>query len=97
MKGNSTEISDLALSINTPHYFLLDDELIVFSPAKQEYFGIAGAARLVFDALIEAAGRATERDIRQQIGATHTLTPAAIEHIRNAIGSLLELEVLHEQ
>ncbi len=97
MKGNSIEIADLALSINTPHYFLLDDELIVFSPAKQAYFGIGGAARLVFDAVIEAAGSTTERDIQRQISTSHTLTPAAMEQIRDAIGSLLELEVLHEQ
>jgi hypothetical protein len=97
MRGNSTESTDIALSINTPDYFLLDDELIVFSPAKQEYFGIGGAARLVFDALVKAAGSATGRDIELQIGASHTLTPTAMEQIRDAIGSLLELGVLHEQ
>src|ERR1700687_4907442 len=97
MKENSIEVTDLALSINTAHYFLLDDELIVFSPAKQEYFGIGGAAQLVFDAVVEAAGSITEQDIRPKIGTRYEMTPAAVEHIRDAIGSLLELEVLHEQ
>jgi hypothetical protein len=97
MRGGETGKSDISLSINTPDYFLLDDELIVFSPAKQEYFGIGGAARLVFDAVVEAAGRTTERDIEMQIGATHIVTPANAVLIRDSIRSLVELGVLHEQ
>jgi hypothetical protein len=63
MRGNSTESTAIALSINTRDYFLLDDELIVFSPAKQEYFGIGGAARLVFDAVVEVAGSIRAVDV----------------------------------
>ncbi|GLU30546.1 hypothetical protein WKR88_01020 [Trinickia caryophylli] len=91
-----TEYSDGALSINTEDYFVLDEELIVFSPSKQAYFGIGGAARLVFDAMAEAQSPLTERDIRLNLGASRALTPTDIELIRDAIRVLLELGVLHE-
>lgn len=92
-----TEYSDISLSINTEDYFVLDEELIVFSPAKQAYFGIGGAARLVFDAIVEAESPLTERDIRLELGASRALTPTDIELIRDAVRVLLELGVLHEQ
>lgn len=91
------EIADVVLSIDTSDYFVLDDELIVFSRAKQEYFGIGGAARLVFDALVEAKGGATVPKIEQLVGGPHELTSAEATLIREAIGLLVQLGVLHER
>jgi hypothetical protein len=97
MRGDETKNDDILFSIETNDYFLLDDELIVFSPLKQEYFGVDGAGRLVFDALVEAAGSATQHDIDARIGATHTLTPRDKTLIREAVRSLVELGVVREQ
>lgn len=97
MRGDEEQTTDIPLKINTGDYFLLDDELIVFIPARQEYFGLAGAARLVFDAVAEEESGATECDVRRRLGDSRSLTAADDATIRNAIRALIELGVLHEQ
>jgi hypothetical protein len=97
MRGDEMENTDISFAIDTSDYFQLDDELIVFSPLKQEYFGVDGAGRLVIDALVEAAGSATQDEIDARIGATHTLTPRDKTLIREAVRSLVELGVVREQ
>ncbi|HTI19154.1 MAG TPA: hypothetical protein VL598_16005 [Trinickia sp.] len=97
MRSNQNQKPDTAFSIDTPDYFHIDDELIAFSTVKQAYFGIGGAARLVFEALVEKGASATAREIEQIIGTQHPLTREDVALIQEAIDSLVEIGVLLEQ
>ncbi|PTB21083.1 hypothetical protein C9I57_10245 [Trinickia symbiotica] len=90
------ETADTTLSIDTTDYFVLDDELIVFSATKQEYFGIHGAARLVFDTLAEINGSATAKEVEQLIRNSREIMPTDSALIHEAVKALLELGVLRE-
>lgn len=91
------EVENTILSINTTNHFILDEELIVFSNSESQYFGVSGAARLVFDALINANGSAPANKIERLVANSGELTLDEITLIREAIASLLELGVVREQ
>jgi hypothetical protein len=97
MQDIASEKADVRLSIETQDFFTLNDELIVFSPTKGEYFGIDGAAKVVFSLIAEAQSPLTEQEIVNRIGAGHTLTAAEMSMVQDAVRLLLELGVLNEK
>ncbi|WP_206951347.1 hypothetical protein [Trinickia acidisoli] len=74
----------------------LDNELIVFSAKHQQYFGIEGAGRSVWDVLDWKCPPMSESEIVELIVGEQRASDDAAALIREAIHLLLDLGVLRE-
>jgi len=83
------------LILATDH-ITIDKELIVFSTVHQQYFGIEGTGRLVWDALQEERRPLSHEEIVDLVLRDQEPTPNAVALIHEAIRILMDLGVLHE-
>ena len=95
--SNSRKIvADMKISIEAVDHFILDDELIVFSPKHQQYFGIDGVGRWIIETLIARRTSMHEAEIFAALSTDPTANSPEAGLIREGIHSLQALGVLRE-
>ncbi|HVW52267.1 MAG TPA: hypothetical protein VHC91_18085 [Trinickia sp.] len=86
----------MKISIEAVDHFILDDELIVFSPKHQQYFGIDGVGRSIIETLTARRTSMHETEIFAALSTDPTANPSEAGLIREGIHSLQALGVLRE-
>lgn len=94
-KDRNNYIITISPEIN--EYTIISDELILFIPAKKEYYWISGIAKTIFEIIENNKKGLKKEEIINTINNLNDLTINDINIINSGIESLLELGIANEQ